>query len=201
MIFLMSMHTTETPTHVLIITAHPSSKGFTHAIAASFKKGAEEAGKTVEILDLYKTDLQMGYMSFEEKTDMALPNPVREKLQAKITAAHEIVFIHPLWWMGMPAIMKNFVDSVVSAHFAFYYKNGWPVGMLKGKKGHVFITCDGRMWLYWLLAMPFRIIWNIGILRFCGISPKTFKVFSEKYKRTEEEQKAFLHMVEKRAGK
>ena len=44
--------------HVLIITAHPSSKGFTHKIAESFKTGAEASGKTVEILDLYKTDLQ-----------------------------------------------------------------------------------------------------------------------------------------------
>lgn len=187
--------------HVLIITAHPSSKGFTHQIANSFKESAEAAGKTVEILDLYKTDLQMMFLKFEEPKDMALPNPVREKLQAKITAANELVFVHPLWWMGTPAIMKNFLDNVIASHYAFYYKNGWPVGMLKGKRGHVFITCDGRMWLFWLLGMPFRINWTMGVLRFCGIQPTTFKVFSEKYKRTEAEKASFLDKVKKIGGK
>lgn len=184
-------------THVLIVTAHPSSLGFTHKIAAAFKEGAEAAGKTVEILDLYKTDLQMMYLSFEEPKDMSLPNPVREKLQAKITAADELVFVHPLWWLGAPAIMKNFLDNVIASHFAFYYKNGRPVGMLQGKKGHVFITCDGKTWLYYLIAMPFRTIWNLGILRFCGIKPVSFKVFGEKYKRTEKEKEGFLARVKK----
>jgi NAD(P)H dehydrogenase (quinone) len=186
--------------HVLIVTAHPSSKGFTHQIAKSFKEGAEAAGKTVEILDLYKTDLQMLYLNFEEPKDMANPNPVREKLQAKITAANELVFVHPLWWMGTPAIMKNFLDNVIASHYAFYYKNGWPIGMLTGKKGHVFITCDGRMWLYWLMAIPFRTIWNLGILKFCGIKPISFKVFSEKYRRTDAEKEVFLRKINKIGG-
>ena len=185
-------------TKVLIITAHPSSKGFTHRIAASFSEGAKEAGKTVEIIDLYKTNLRQDYLSFEEKSDMSKADPVRSAIQTKIAEAHELVFIHPLWWMSMPAIMKNFIDINISAHFAFYYKNGWPVGMLKGKKGHVFITCDGRMWLYWLMAVPFRTIWSFGILRFCGVKPVTFKVLHEKYKRDETYLQKFLNMVKGR---
>lgn len=183
---------------VLIITAHPSSRGFTHRIAASFAEGAREVGKQVEIIDLYKTNLRQDFLSYEEKSDMAKADPVRTAIQQKITEANELVFIHPLWWMGMPAIMKNFIDINISAKFAFYYKNGWPVGMLKGKKGHVFITRDGRMWLYWLLAVPFRTIWTVGILRFCGVKPTTFKVLHEKYRRNEIYLQKFLDMVKGR---
>lgn len=183
---------------VLIITAHPSSKGFTHRIADAFAQGAKEAGKQVEIIDLYKTNLKQDFMSYEERSDMAKADPIRTAIQQKITEASELVFVHPLWWMGMPAIMKNFIDINISAKFAFYYKNGWPVGMLKGKKGHVFITCDGRMWLYWLMVVPFRTIWNLGILRFCGVKPATFKVLHEKYRRSEAYMNAFLEKVKSR---
>lgn len=189
--------------HVLIVTAHPSSKGFTHRIANAFKEGAELAGKSVEILDLYTTDLQMGYLRFEEKADMGAPNPVREKLQAKVTAANELVFVHPMWWMAPPAIMKNFLDNVLAGRFAFRYKAGSPIpeGLLKGRVGHVFITSDGPMWIYTLFALPFRIIWNTFIFRFCGIKPVTLRVFDKKMFRTEAEQNAFLAMVKKTGGK
>jgi NAD(P)H dehydrogenase (quinone) len=139
----------------------------------------------------------MGYLKFEEKTDMATPNPVREKLQAKVTQATELVFVHPMWWMAPPAIMKNFLDNIINAHFAFVYKDGKPIGLLKGKKGHVFITSDGPMWVYYLVALPFRVIWNVFILRFCGVSPVTFKVFDQKFKKTPAEQDLFLEKVKK----
>ncbi len=183
--------------HTLIITAHPSSQGFTHNIAEAFKSGKleKDAQNTVEILDLYKTDLQMGFLSYEEKSDMAKPNPVREKLQAKITAATDIVFIHPLWWMGAPAIMKNFLDNVMSAHFAFKYENGKPIGLLKGKNAHVFITCDGSAWLYRLLFVPFRTIWQLGVLGFCGLTVKTYSLFDKKFMRTEGEKTTYLEKV------
>lgn len=183
--------------HVLIITAHPSSLGFTHKIAAAFKEGAESAGKTVEILDLYKTDLQMGFLTYENlREDSVKPNPVREKFQAKITAASEVVFVHPLWWMGAPAIMKNFLDTVITPHFAYYYKNGWPVGMMNGKKGYVFITCDGRRWLYFLMAMPFWTNWTLATLKFCGFKSKVVTLF-EKFKKTEPQLEKFLTRVKK----
>ena len=53
--------------HSLIITAHPSSKGFTHAIAQKYRETKEKNDHTVEILDLYKTDLKLGYLNYEEK--------------------------------------------------------------------------------------------------------------------------------------
>ncbi len=36
----------------LIITAHPSSHGFTHRIAGRYIKGSEKAGDDVELIDL-----------------------------------------------------------------------------------------------------------------------------------------------------
>jgi putative NADPH-quinone reductase len=193
----------------LIVTAHPSSKGFTHQIAEAYKKGREAkalalgvaAESSVEILDLYKTDIKQDFLRYEERSDMALPDPARDAMQAKITAADNIVLVHPLWWVNPPAIMKNFIDVNFAARFAFRYVNGSPVGLLKGKTAAVFITCDGPRWLYWLIAMPFRTIWIHGILQYCGMKVKAFKFLDRKMFRTEEEKAAFLRKVEKIATK
>jgi len=56
--------------HSLIITAHPSSHGFTHAIAQKYRETKEKNAHTVEVLNLYTTDLKMGYLTYEEKSDM-----------------------------------------------------------------------------------------------------------------------------------
>lgn len=180
----------------LIVTAHPSSQGFTHQIADAYKKGREESGHTVEILDLYKTDLKQDFLTYEERSDMAKPNPVRDAIQAKIAEANDIVFVHPMWWVSMPAIMKNFIDVNIAAHFAFKYVDGKPVGLLKGKTASVFITCDGAMWIYRCIGMPFKTIWKYGILGLCGLKVKSFEVFDKKMLRTEIEKEAFLMKVE-----
>lgn len=193
----------------LIVTAHPSSKGFTHQIAEAYKKGREAKAlalgiadtSSVEIFDLYKTEIKQDFLRYEERSDMAKPDPDREVMQAKITAADNIVFIHPMWWVSPPAILKNFIDVNFAAHFAFRYIDGKPVGLLKGKTAAVFITCDGPRWLYWLIVMPFRTIWIHGILQYCGLKVKAFKLFDRKMFRTEEEKAKFLQKVEKIAMK
>ena len=195
--------------NTLIVTAHPSSKGFTHQIAEAYKRGREAKAtalgiaseSSIEILDLYKTDIKQDFLRYEEKTDLAVPDPAREVMQAKITAADNIVFIHPMWWVAPPAIMKNFIDVNFAGRFAFRYVNGSPVGLLKGKTAAVFITCDGPIWLYWLIAMPFRTIWIHAILQYCGLKVKAFKVFDRKLFKSEEQQKAFLKKVEEIAQK
>lgn len=185
----------------LIITAHPSSKGFTHQIAEAYKRGKISKGDSVEILDLYKTEHEQYFLKYEEKSDMGKPDPVRDLMHQKMTEADNLVFVHPLWWIGMPAIMKNWVDVNVSARFAFQYINGRPVGLMKGKTASVFITCDGAFWLYLLIGLPFITIWRFGILGLCGYKVQNIKVFYEKFRRTDNEQKTFLAKVEKLALK
>ena len=43
----------------------------------------------------------------------------------------------PLWWMGFYALMKAWVDRVLLNGFAFEYRRGLPVGLLKGRSMRV----------------------------------------------------------------
>ncbi len=160
----------------LIITAHPSSKGFTHAIAQTLKEERESKGCEVEIFDLYRTDLKQDFLKFEEPREMKNPDPVRDAIHAKMAWADEYIFIHPLWWLTMPSIMKNFLDHNISSPFAFHYENGRRVPGLCGKRARLYITCDGSFLLYVFLGLPFIVNWVIGIFTFCGINTDYFKV-------------------------
>jgi NAD(P)H dehydrogenase (quinone) len=184
----------------LIITAHPSSRGFTHRIAQAYNAGVESVGGVAEILDLYKEPIRQNFLSFENPKD-ASTDPLRDSYQNRITEATDIVFIHPMWWGGAPAIMKNFIDINFSSHFAFKYVDGRPVGLLKGRTVSVYITCDGPMWIYRLIGMPFRTIWSRIFLKTCGLKVRKICVLDKKIKRTEVELEHFLEKVKSDAKK
>ena len=180
----------------LIITAHPSSLGFTHKIAEAYKDGVISMGGQVEILDLYKENPRQEYLSFENIKDVK-EDVLRDSYQKKIIEATDIVFIHPLWWGATPAIMKNFIDCNFTARFAYRYINGRPVGLLKGRTGSVYITCDGSIWIYRFLLLPFKIIWGVIFFTVCGIKVNHIRVVDKKFSRNETFLEKFLIRVKK----
>lgn len=184
----------------LIITAHPSSHGLTHGIAHVLKEKREEEGGTVEILDLYKTDLKQPFLAFENVREIA-PDPVRTAMQQKILWADELIFVHPIWWLSMPAIMKNFLDQNFSAHFAYNYTGGWRHGMLGGRTARVYVTCDARRWIYALMAFPFVSSWVLGTLIFCGIDVTGFSITRNLNFKSDIERTARLKELKKNSRK
>ena len=184
----------------LIITAHPSSVGFTHAIARVVKEKREEVGREVEILDLYKTDLKQDFLRFENVRAWE-PDPVRDVIQKKILETDEFVFIHPVWWLGQPAILKNFIDQNLTARFAYRFINGKRTGLLKGKTARVYVTCDAPVWLYVLLGLPFATMWIVGILIYCGIKVEWFSITRMLTLKTEEQRSKELKKIKKKADR
>ncbi len=209
------------PKKALIITAHPSSLGLTHRIAEAYKKGALSAGASVEIIDLYNpgqsegVDLRQGFLSFENIRETPT-DAAKAAMQKKIADADELVFVHPIWWLGPPAILKNWIDVNFSARFAFRYEKRtgfWSrlagvfvapflgkakrIGMLKGKTACVFVTCDGSFLLYLMMAMPFWSIWHFAVLYYCGIRTRAFRILDKKSFRPEADWNRFLAKVER----
>ncbi len=163
--------------NVLIVKAHPSSHGLTHGIAQAYKEEKEKLGSEVRTLDLYASENYLDYMKFEnirEKTD----TDVEVRMKEHITWANEIVFVHPIWWGSMPAIMKNFLEHILQARFAFRYdENKNLVKMLCGKTAKVFCTAGGITWPYYIPGiLPLRSQWTTPTLEFCGIELKELKI-------------------------
>jgi NAD(P)H dehydrogenase (quinone) len=180
----------------LIITAHPSSAGFTHRIAATYTEEKRKLRGEVEILDLYKEENHQDFLTFENVKEIPA-DPNVNRMQEKIAWADELIFVFPLWWYGEPAVMKNFWDKNFTPRFAYHYVNHKPVGLLKGKTARVFFTSDGPWYYQWLLLQPVRQIWWLTRLRFCGIKMKSFTVFGSMRERDEKNRERLLLKVRK----
>jgi NAD(P)H dehydrogenase (quinone) len=163
---------------ILVVIGHPSTKSLSHKLAHSYARGATQAEKHVEIIDVYRMNPELPLVSYEDYVDWARDKEVREYYQAKIAAADKIAVFYPVWWGGMPPLLKNFIDQTLTPGFAYKYTAKWwlpqalnikPDGLLKGKKAHVFITHDAYKIVYAGILFPFITIWAIFILFFCGI--------------------------------
>jgi len=164
----------------LIIKAHPSTQGFTHTIADAYKEAREGKDGEVFIIDLY-TDMeyQQPFLAFENVREEWSGKEVRERIQEKIAWADELIFIYPVWWSGMPAIMKNFIDNNFTKGFAYKTgSNGRPKGALVGKTVRIFSTADGPWILHFLNKSLLKPVFAKSIFGFCGMKLTSFDIFS-----------------------
>lgn len=161
----------------LIITAHPSQSSHTHIIANTYKTEKELAGHRVEILDLYAPENFLPFLSFENmRTDWPKSHLI-DSMKEQIKTADEIVFVHPIWWSTMPAVMKNYIDIIFQAGFAYKFsKEGKVIPFFTDKTAKIFATSGGPAWIYLTPASPFKNLWKKFILNFVGIKVKEIKI-------------------------
>lgn len=68
--------------------------------------------------------------------------------QAKVLAADAVIFVFPLWWYSMPAIMKGWIDRVWAAGLAHNFKNAgnahrYGEGAFMGKRAMLCVPTGG----------------------------------------------------------
>jgi NAD(P)H dehydrogenase (quinone) len=181
--------------NVLIITAHPSSKGFTHYIARSYQESCLKNNHQVEILDLYKAPRQ-DFLVFEDHHETRADQiELREAMQAKVSKADHLVFVHPMWWGNTPAILKNWLDVNLSSGFSHKVEGGKVVKLLTGKTASVYVTSDAPAFIYKLVLSPYKTIWNLITFRFVGIKAIKTRLLGNMRGQTEATRQAFLVKV------
>ncbi len=163
--------------NILIVTAHPSSKGDTHTIAKTYADIKRSKGHAIEIIDLYAKEYRVDFFQFENIREFKLL-PVQKKFHEQLLWAHEIVVVHPVWWSSVPAIMKNWIDLAIWPGIAYKYSpEGKVLKLLDGKSLKVFATCGGPSWYYHLpFVMPLRTFWETCVFGFCGVDLVDIKV-------------------------
>jgi len=164
--------------NILIIVAHPKIDSFSFAMAHTYKKCAEDRGDKVELIDLYRSEYQQGFFTYEDPNTLP-ENDAVKYYQTKIRAADEIVFVFPYWWGSFPAILKNFLDWNLSRGFAFKYVNARPVGLLQGKSVKVFTTTGAPKFIYTITGANRRLKNMIKeqIVTFCGMKLASCHIF------------------------
>lgn len=158
--------------NILIINGHPNKDSFNFALAKAYKKGAMSSGAVVKEIIIreltFNPNLQFGYQKrMELEPDLLIA-------WEKIEWANHLVWLHPVWWGGLPAITKGFIDRVFLPGKAFKYRESsvWWDKLLKGKTAHIITTLDQPSIYYWIVfGRPSVNQLKKTVLEFCGIKP------------------------------
>lgn len=122
--------------NVLIVYAHPDPKSFDHAMLQKALEVLKREGHAVEVTDLYA----LRFKAVADADDFTDPlDPLNLDMMAeqrhaaqthtysadilheqrKLLWADTLILQFPLWWYGVPAIMKGWIDRVLTFGFAY----------------------------------------------------------------------------------
>lgn len=183
---------------ILVINGHPNKESFNAVLAQSYIKSALEAGSEVRYIEIgaldFNPNLQFGYhQRMELEPDLV-------KALADIQWSEHQVWIHPLWWLGMPAIMKGFFDRAFLPGITFKSnKEGATEGLLQGRTGRIITTAgDLSLDIYEeIYASSGLVQLKRGILEYCGISSIQDSFIGPLYELNEHDRRKWIVQIEK----
>ena len=146
---------------ILIVHAHPEPNSFCSSLKNLAVDHFTELGYEVMVSDLYKMGFNAvgsaddfkevnnpDYFKYQLEQVYAYENQLfTDELKAemdKVEACDILIFNFPLWWFGLPAILKGWVDRVFAMGFA--YGNGKGVyenGIFPNKTAFSCLTTGG----------------------------------------------------------
>jgi FMN-dependent NADH-azoreductase len=171
---------------VLYITANPKeeSRSYGKTIGRHFLEAYASARPDDDIfeLDLYRSPVQlidadilsawaslqqgaaMDELTARQKQKLAALN----ELTAQFVGADKYVFVSPMWNLGLPPLLKAYIDAVVIQGKTYRDTPQGPVGLLQGKKGLHIHVC-GRDYAGDRSRLLFSDGYLTAIMRFIGV--------------------------------
>ncbi|MFZ3184425.1 MAG: NAD(P)H-dependent oxidoreductase [Pseudomonas sp.] len=157
---------------ILVILAHPASASYCGALSAAYVAAASAAGHEVRLLRL--GELEFDPVLHEGYQRIQALEPDLLAAQAAISWAEHLCLVFPIWWGGVPALLKGFLDRLFLPGFAFKYRAGaaFPDQLLSGRTAHLLVPMDTPPWYFkWVYRMPAIHQLEKTTLAFCGIKP------------------------------
>ena len=163
---------------VLVLYAHPLADSFAAALHRAVVEALTQAGHEVDDCDLYATGFDP-VMKPAERRAHNTPNPDFSAIEThveRLRAADAVVLCFPVWWYGMPAILKGYFDRVWVNGVAFHLHTGGKIepGLHRLRKLGLVVTYGSPWWLIKLvLRDPVRGVIHTGIRGLCTRHVKT----------------------------
>ncbi|MDM1377525.1 NAD(P)H-dependent oxidoreductase [Myroides marinus] len=163
--------TTNKIKRILVINGHPDPDSYNQALAQSYLKELEtHLSIQIRYLALhtleFNPNLEYGYRKRTElEPDLLLA-------LEDIKWADHMVWIHPLWWLGLPALMKGFFDRAFLPGITFvHHSSDNTEVLLLGKTARIITTGgDLNKEIYNDVYKQSGLIQlKEGILEYCGV--------------------------------
>lgn len=151
--------------NVFIINAHAEPKSFNGAMFRTAQETMAAAGHTVQVSDLYamKFDPVSDRRNFTTAKNADYFKQQIEEMNAtevggfapdieaelqKTESCDLMIWQFPLWWFGLPAILKGWVDRVFAMGRTYGGDRFYENGVFKDKRALLSVTTGGPMDAY-----------------------------------------------------
>ncbi|KAM8945965.1 NAD(P)H dehydrogenase [quinone] 1 [Pelodytes ibericus] len=175
----------------LIVLAHQEKTSFSYAMKEAAAEALKKKGWQVTVSDLYamkfnpivsrdditgepkdSENFKYGAESVAAWKEGRLSKDIVEE-QKKLEAADLVIFQFPVYWFGLPAILKGWFDRVLTQGFAYSLQSMYDNGHFKNKKAVLSFTTGGLESMYTPTGINGDInviLWPVqqGVLHFCG---------------------------------
>jgi NAD(P)H dehydrogenase (quinone) len=163
---------------IFLLLGHPDKSGISGAFADAYEAGAKEGGHEFRRQNIgelqFDPILHKGYRAMQDL------EPDLKAFQENVQWADHFVVVHPVWWVGMPAILKGLFDRAWLPGSAFRYMK-MPSGkrtpfwhrLYKGKTARIILASGTHPWLVALLPGNVNAQLKWGLLWFAGFSVRT----------------------------
>jgi NAD(P)H dehydrogenase (quinone) len=179
--------------NVLIVYAHHEPTSFTSAMKNLATEVLSRQGHNITLSDLYgqgfnptaqKWDFvttsggHFNYMLEQRhaaRLDNAFSPDILGEIQ-KVQVAELIIFVTPIWWFSVPALLKGWFDRVLAMGVTWDGGKIYENGLLRGKQAIMIASGGGPEEYYQPSgkhnATPQQILHpiNHGTLAFCGLN-------------------------------
>ena len=200
--------------NVLIVLAHPEAKSMNAALAEAARDTLAAQGHSVTLSDLHAmafdprstranflTAFDTGFFKPQAEERHASENggfvPALDAEIAKLEACDLMIWQFPLWWFGLPASLKGWVDRVFVSGRIYGGEKIFAAGSKRGKRAMLSLTTGGTAGAYApggalgdIMAMLQPI--HRGMLEFVGFDVLKPNIVHAPARLSEEERKAAL---------
>lgn len=161
-----------------IIWAHPRQDSLTAQTVEAITKEALQRGFEVSSWEAYSAKFNP-LVQEEDEPDWHNPNKKYSdeaiELANELTDKDYLVFVFPVWWYSLPAILKGYIDRVWN--YGVFYGNReldklpvkavrW-IGLIGSDQAHIQKRDYDRYMLHYF---------NIGLAGYCGIEDSKVKL-------------------------
>jgi len=151
---------------VFIVHAHPEPHSFNGALTRAATEALSETGHEVVVSDLYSA----GFNPVSDRRNFLTVHDskvFRQQAEEAHAAAHDgfapdlvaemdklfwcdaLILQFPLWWFGLPAILKGWVDRVFASGGRIYGGGKWyDRGVFRGRRAMCSVTVGGTSSMY-----------------------------------------------------
>ena len=165
-------------TRALAVFCHPKRDSFTGAVLDAVTARLDAAGAGTRVRDLYAEgfDPRLSAAELDRYADETANREGIERDADDLLWCDTLLFVHPTWTYGLPAMLKGWLDRAFVPGVAFHMprdREDIRPGLAHIRRLGCFTTCGASRWLTALVGAPGRRTVLRGVRAYTGRGTRT----------------------------